>query len=269
MYQEVRFPGEIKSVTISLDGDRWFASFSIELPDSFVYPNTCENQEVVGIDLGIKTFMTLDRGGQFEKIENPRFLKRRERKLRRLQRSLSRKKKESSNWKRAKTLLQVAHRKVRDTRRDFIHKVTSRIVKSFRFIGIEDLNVRGMLANHRLAKSLSEVVFSEARRQLEYKSGFSGSEIVLFPRFSPSSKKCSDCGYLLKELPLGVRDWVCPTCGVIHDRDENASSVIRSNALRHRAILACGEEVRPEDPIQGHFSMKQESSSLLTAGLMV
>lgn len=259
MHQEVRFPGVVKSVTISQDGDRWFASFSIEVDESFVYPNTCENQEVVGIDLGIKTLMTLSTG---EKVENPRFLREKEGNLRKLQKNLSRKVKGSSNWKKAKGLLQVTHRRVRDARRDFTHKVTSRIVKSFRFIGIEDLNVRGMLKNRRLSKALSEVVFSEIRRQIEYKAKLGSSEVAIIPRFYPSSKTCSDCGFVIEKLSLSDREWDCPSCGVIHDRDENAAMNLKIYALRHRV---CGEEVRPESLlIRGLSSMKQGSSSLLT-----
>ena len=118
--------------------------------------------------------------------------------------------------------------------------------EEIRFIGIEDLNVRGMVRNHKLAKALADASFGEIRRQIEYKSKLSGSHAVVADRFYPSSKRCSDCGNILERLDLSEREWSCPSCGVIHDRDKNASINLRLVAERYSETLnACGEPVRP------------------------
>jgi len=244
MAQSLRFKGEIKSVVLSRSVNDWFASFSIAIPDeSFVYAHACENQDAVGVDLGLKTLVTLSTG---EKIENPKPLKKAERKIRVLSRSVSRKKKGSSNRARACLRLALAHRKVAWIRSNVWHQITSKLVKTFRYIGIEDLNVRGMVRNHKLAKSISDASFYEFRRQLEYKSKLSGANVALAGRFYPSSKTCSDCGYVYKELALSEREWYCPVCGAVHGRDDNAAKNLEFVALRYRETLnACGENVIP------------------------
>lgn len=265
MAQEIRFPGgRTLSCTISKDsaGD-WYASFSLEIPEEFyVYPHKCENQAPVGVDLGIKTLATCSDGTKFE---NPKPLVRAQRKLRRSQRSLARKTKGSRNRAKSKILVARVHRKVTRIRLDSIHKMTSWLVKTFRFIGIEDLNVRGMLRNHKLARALADASFGEIRRQLEYKSKLSGSSVIVAYRWYPSSKKCSDCGEILERLALSEREWACPSCGSVHDRDENASINLRLVAERHsETINACGELVRPVQRRKaGHWqgSLKQESGN--------
>jgi putative transposase len=269
MAQSLRFDGELRSVVISKDraGD-WWASFSVILSESDLGKrSSCKGDASVGVDLGLSSLATLSTE---EKIENPRTLKTHERKLKRLQRDLSRKRQGSSNRAKARRSLARAHRKVSRVRLDYLHKLTSWLVKTFRTIGIEDLNVRGMVKNHRLAKALQDAAFREFRRQLEYKAPLAGSNVALAPRFYPSSKLCSSCGHRLDELPLGVRDWVCPACGAYHDRDENAAMNLNSVAQRYWETLnACGEEVRPQvhgpERAQGRrrSSMKQESSSLV------
>lgn len=270
MSQSLRFKGEVKSVVISRSADEWFASFSVVIPDeTFVYAHTCDSQDVVGIDVGIKTLATLSTG---EKIENPKPLRKAERKIRMLNKSLHRKKKGSSNRGRASLRLAHAHRKVARIRSNVWHQITSKLVKAFRYIGIEDLNVRGMVKNHKLAKSIQDASFYEFRRQIEYKVKLSGSNVALAGRFYPSSKTCS-CGHIYKELDLSMREWVCPVCGAIHDRDDQASQNLKLVALRYKETLnACGEGVRPETKAEapkglrrgiGLSSMKQESESNL------
>jgi putative transposase len=267
MAQEIRFPeGRILSCTISRDsvGD-WYASFSIEISEgSYVYPHKCENQAVVGVDLGIKTLATCSNGTKFE---NPKPLARAQRKLRRSQRRLAKKVKGSKNRAKAKLLVARVHRRVTRIRLDSIHQMTSWLVKTFRFIGIEDLNVRGMIKNHKLARALADASFGEIRRQIEYKSKLSESHVVVADRFYPSSKRCSDCGETLERLDLSVREWSCLSCGVIHDRDENASINLRLVAERYSETLnACGEAVRPVQRRKaGHrrASLKQESVHLM------
>ena len=267
MAQPLRYDGDLRSVVISQDacGD-WFASFSVILPETYVYPHLCESQATVGIDVGIKTLVTLSTG---EKIENPRALRSQERKLRRLQRSLSRKQRGSHRREKARVLLARVHRRVTRIRRDASHQVTSRLVKAFPVIGIEDLNVKGMMRNHRLARSLSDVAFGEIRRQLEYKAPLAGSNVALGGRFYPSSKRCSDCGHVLEALPLGVRVWTCPACGARHDRDVNAAKNLDLVAQRYWETLnARGEDVRPptktsEGPGRRLSSMSRESNLLV------
>ena len=262
MAQPLRYDGDLRSVVISRDscGD-WFASFSVILPESYVYPHLCESQATVGLDVGISTLLTLSTG---EKIENPRSLRSKERKIRRLQRSVSRKQRGSRNREKARILLARVHRKVTRIRQDASHRVTSRLVKAFRVIGIEDLNVKGMLKNHRLAASLSDAAFGEIRRQLEYKAPLAGSNVALAGRFYPSSKRCSYCGETLKELSLNVRVWTCPACGACHDRDVNAAHNLDQVAQRYWETLnARGEDVRPptktsKGPGKRLSSMRQE-----------
>jgi putative transposase len=267
MAQTIRFKeGEVKFAVISRDsaGD-WYASFSIEISeDSYIYPNKCENQAIVGVDLGIKTLATCSDGTKFE---NPKPLARAQRKLRRSQRSLARRVKGSLNRVKAKILVARIHRRVTRIRLDSIHKMTSWLVKTFRFIGIEDLNVRGMIRNHKLARALADASFGEIRRQIEYKAKLSGSSVVIADRFYPSSKRCSNCGEKIERLDLSEREWSCPSCGVIHDRDENASINLKLVAEGYSETLnACGETVRPMPRHKaGHrrVSLKQESVHLM------
>ncbi|MFA5053446.1 MAG: transposase [Parcubacteria group bacterium] len=272
MAQALRFDGDLRSVVISRDscGD-WFASFSVVLPDSYVYPHLCKTQATVGVDVGISSLVTLSTG---EKIENPRALRSRERKIRRLSKALARKQRGSKRREKARLALARVHRKVTRIRRDATHRVTSRLVRSFRVIGIEDLNVRGMMRNHRIARSLGDAAFRELRRQLEYKAPLAGSNVAVAARFYPSSKLCSACGAKRETLSLNVRVWECP-CGAVHDRDENAAHNLDSVAQRYwETINARGEGVRPPTEArkgQGRRrpSVKRESSIKLSNGSLL
>lgn len=270
MTEEIRFPGIPKSVTITEEGGKWFASFLIELDESFVYPHLCENQAVVGVDLGIKTLATLSDGTKFE---NPRLLQRSARKVRKLQKSVARKQKDSQNRKKAVLKLRKAYWKLSEHRKTILHALTSNLVKNYRYIGIEDLNVSGMMKNRKLAKHVADASFFEIRRQLEYKAKMAGSEVVLADRFFPSSKLCSSCGYKNDSLTLSDRSWSCTACGVTHDRDLNAarnlakvaseSELVRTPTNSRETLNACGEDVRPVHALRGkdgQTSMKQELS---------
>lgn len=217
MREALRFEGKIMSATVSRTADKWFVSINVQLPDKSA---TCENQAVVGVDLGIKTLATLSTGEQFEA---PKPLAAQLEKLRRLSRRLSRKQKGSKNREKARLKLARLYYKISCTRLDVLHKLTTLLVQRYGTIVIEDLNVKGMVRNRHLARAISDLGFYEFRRQLTYKAVPAGARIVVADRWYPSSKLCSDCGFKLDVLPLSVREWDCPVCGVVHDRDTNAA----------------------------------------------
>lgn len=223
-------------VTVSRDAaGRWFVSLLVEETIT-PYAST---DAAVGVDLGITTLAALSTG---EKIANPKHEKADRAKLAKAQRNLARKKKGSAN--RAKARLKVAriHARIADRRRDHLHKFTTRLVRENQVIAIEDLSVRNMVKNRSLARAISDASWSELRRMLEYKADWHGRELVAIDRWYPSSKTCSDCGHLLRSLPLNVREWVCAECGTVHDRDVNAAKNVLAVGL---AVNACGDGVRP------------------------
>ena len=190
----------------------------------------------IGIDLGVKSFLATSEGW---KRDNPRHLQQAEKRVKRLQRQVSRRIKGSSGREKARILLARQHEKVANQRRDFLHKLSTGLIGSYALIGMEDLNVRGMVKNRRLAKAISTTGWGTFRLMLEYKGEWYGSHVHQVDRFFPSTKTCSNCKYVLDELPLSVREWQCPICGTIHDRDINSAinilietraGVARSNA---------------------------------------
>lgn len=192
----------------------------------------------VGIDAGITSLVTLSTG---EKIVNPKHERADRKRLVKAQRRLSRKAKGSSN--RAKARLKVAkvHGRIRDRRRDHLHKLSTRIIRENQTVVIEDLSIRNMVRNHSLARSISDASWSELRRQLEYKAAWYGRTVVAIDRWYPSSKTCSACGAIIEKLPLNIREWTC-RCGAHHDRDVNAAKNIRTVGL---AGIASGAGVSP------------------------
>ena len=227
---------KLTTVTVTKDAaGRYFASL---LCDDVVLAKP-EVAGKVGIDLGLTHFATLSTG---EKIAAPNTFRKNEKKLAKLQRKFSKKIKGSANRRKAKLKVARLHAKTADTRRDFLHKLSTRLVNENQVIAVESLAVSNMKKNRNLAKSISDAGWSEFVRQLKYKSLWYGREIVGIDRWYPSSKRCSDCGHTVKTLPLNVREWACPECGVVHDRDINASKNILAAGL---AVLACGESVNP------------------------
>jgi putative transposase len=227
---------EPSTVTVSRDpAGRWHVSILVETTVAHAPPT----DRVVGVDAGITSLVTLSTG---EKVVNPGHERRDRERLARAQRALARKEKGSAN--RAKARLRVArvHARIADRRRDLLHKLTTRLVRENQLVVIEDLAVRNMLRNRSLARAISDAGWSDLRSMLEYKCGWYGRDLVVVNRWFPSSKTCSDCGYLLDALPLGVRGWTCPGCGASHDRDVNAARTILAAG---RAVTACGAGVRP------------------------
>ena len=193
----------------------------------------------VGIDLGLSHFAILSTG---EKIAAPNTFRKNEEKLAKLQRRLAKKTKGSANRKKAKLKVAKLHAKIADSRKDFLHKLSTRLVNENQVIAIETLAVSNMQKNHSLAKSIADASWSEFVRQLEYKSLWYGRELVGIDRWYPSSKRCSDCGHTVAKMPLNVREWTCPECGTIHDRDINAARNVLAAGL---AVSALGESVSP------------------------
>lgn len=260
MRESLRFAGKIMSATISRVADRWFVSITVDTEDP--PKHKAENQGIVGVDLGVSALATLSTG---EIITGPKPHKALLDRLRRLSRSLSRKQKGSRNRQKAKAKLARLHARIANIRLDALHKLTTEITRRFHTIGIEDLNVRGMMANRHLARSIADMSFHEFRRQLEYKAERRGGLVVVADRWFPSSKTCSACGSAQEAMPLSVRQWICPDCGARHDRDLNAARNLATYAASS-AVSACGEEGSGcgRTTAAKPASVKQEASSILS-----
>ena len=204
-----------KSVTISRQADRWFISWKIEVPPQ----PTIKQVDVVGVDLGVKNLATLSTGEVFEGAKSYRKF---EKKLGRLQRQQRNKTIDSKNWIKSQLKVARLHRRIANVRQDTLHKLTTYLAKNHGTLVIEDLNVSGMIANHKLAKAISDMGFYEFQRQLDYKTPLYGSKLVLADRWYPSSKTCFNCGSLKKSLSLKERTYRCE-CGWECDRDLNAA----------------------------------------------
>lgn len=188
-----------------------------------------ESHHTIGIDLGIKDFVVTSDG---EVFENLHFKKNESKKLIRLQRQLSKKQNGSNNRNKARIKFAKAYKKITDRKQYYLHQVSNYLIDENQVICMEDLNVSGMLKNHKLAESIQEMNFGEFRRMLEYKAKWYGRKLVFIDRFYPSSKTCNHCGYINKNLKLSDRQWVCPDCGEIIERDYNAALNIRDEGIR-------------------------------------
>ncbi|MFE9323377.1 RNA-guided endonuclease InsQ/TnpB family protein [Nocardia sp. NPDC052278] len=238
------------TVTVSRDSaGRWFVSVLTET----VVAHHPPTDSVVGVDAGITSLLALSTG---EKITNPKHLRREQAQLGKAQRALARKANGSCNRDKARRKVARIHARITDRRRDYLHKLSARLVRENQTIVIEDLNVAGMRRNHSLARAISDASWSELRSMLEYKAAWYGREVIVVDRWFPSSKVCSACGSLHDTMGLDVREWVCRCCGAIHDRDVNAARNILAAGL---AVSACGGGVRPPRQSSARQSpMKQE-----------
>jgi len=224
------------SVTITKDcANRYFVSLLVEEKIKPLPPTA----NMVGLDLGIKSIVILSTG---ESIGNPKFFAQDEKKLAKAQRRHARAKKGSKNRQKARLKVARVCARINDRRRDYQHKLSTRIVHENQVICIESLAVKNMVKNHCLAKAISDVGWGEFTRQLEYKSKWYGRTLVKIDRFYPSSKTCHACKHVLDSLTLDIREWVCPQCGVAHDRDTNAALNILAEGL---SVAACGGSLRP------------------------
>ena len=226
---------KVLNATVSEQAGRWFVSIQVEEEQEKPAMTTTP---AIGVDLGIKTLATLSDGTTFE---NPRALKHAQKKLRRLERQKSRRKKGSKNRAKTRQAIAKTHARIANIRKDAAHKLTSHLVKHHALVAIEDLHVAGMLKNHKLAQAVSDSNFGEIRRQLEYKATWYGVDLVTVDRFYPSSKTCSGCGYVKPELSLSERTFVCEECSLVIDRDVNAAINLRNVAVSSiDTVNACG-----------------------------
>lgn len=259
---QTRKNSEVKILSASLSerAGRWFVSLAVKE----VIPNTPKRPRakvVIGVDVGVKSLAVASDGTVYK---NPKALYKATRRLRHLQRALSRKQKGSNNRQKARLKLSLAFYRVSCVRQDVIHKATTDLIRKADVVCIESLNVAGMMRNHCLARSVSDASLAEFLRQIKYKAEWAGVEVIEAPRFYPSSKTCSGCGHVRRHLALSERVYVCEKCGLEIDRDLNASLNLR-NLAGSSPVSACGEDVSLVSQLAGSqaASVKQESNSSL------
>jgi len=234
--RQVPKAAKVTTVTVSKDtAGRYFVSLLCDNAVSAKVRTTGK----IGIDLGLTHFAILSTG---EKVASPNTFRRNETRLAKLQRRLAKKQKGSNRRGRAKLKVARLHARIADSRRDFLHKLSTRLINENQVIAIESLAVSNMQKNRCLSKSISDAGWSEFVRQLEYKALWYGRDLIGIDKWFPSSRRCSDCGYTMPKMPLNVRQWTCPECEVIHDRDINAALNVLAAGL---AVSAHGEAVSP------------------------
>ena len=261
--------GTLKTVTISkTPSDKYYASILYETED---LENSNTEDKTIGIDLGLKDFAIVHDGEEVTKYSNPKHLERHEKNLARKQQKLARKVKGSKARQKFRKLIAKVHERVSNTRQDFLHKLSRKLVDKSQVIVVENLNVKGMVRNRKLSKAISDVGWGMFVNFLAYKLERKEGKLVEIDRFFPSSKKCSCCGHVVDELPLDIREWDCPACGTHHDRDENAASNIRTEGIRIIAmdggnpVPASRACVRPDNrKVKGQRAMKLEAHTPLT-----
>ncbi len=243
--------GEIKTVTVSMTpSGKYYASILLETDGDI--PVVSREGEIIGMDLGIKDFAITHDGKKTSKYSNPQHLSKHQQNLKRKQQKLARKQKGSNRRNKARRLAAKVYERISNVRQDFLHKLSRKIVNNNQVVVVENLNVKGMVRNHKLAKAISDSSWGKFVNFLDYKLSQEGKLLVEIERFFPSSKTCSNCHYKIDKLPLDIRNWTCPSCGTHHDRDENAAINIRAEGIRilqtslGTSDAANGENVRPK-----------------------
>ncbi|MDF5712954.1 MAG: RNA-guided endonuclease TnpB family protein [Rhizonema sp. NSF051] len=249
--------GKVKTVTVSkYPSGKYFASILSEVEGD--NPESSAEGNIIGIDLGLKHFAVVSDGSKVSKFDNPRHIRKHERNLKRKQQKLARKKNGSKSRLKNKRLVAKVHERVSNSRQDFLHKLSTKLVNDNQVVVVENLNTKGMVLNHNLAKSISDAGWGMFTNFLAYKLERKGGMFVEIDRWFPSSKLCSNCFYQMGEMPLDVREWTCPHCGTHHDRDGNAAMNIRAEGIRIIKLAASqsvgggfpvtagGGEVRPK-----------------------
>lgn len=226
MAEPLRYDGRILSGRVSYTGGHWYLAVQVEVDD---LPQTADTLKSVGIDLGIKYRVVTSDGMIYD---NPKALAQHQRKLAKLQRSLSRMTRGGKNYVKRKTEISKVHEHIANIRREHAHEMTTELVNEYGLIGVEDLNIKGMVKNRKLAKAISDAGMYQVKQQLEYKINAVGGELIKVDRWFASSKICSACSEQVAQLSLSVREWVCPSCGAEHERDSNAAINIRNEAIR-------------------------------------
>lgn len=230
---------EPSTITVRLNpAGQWFVSIRFDDPRDLTLEPVAQS---VGLDVGITSLITLSTG---EKVANPKHFNKHFKRLRWAQKALSRKLKGSRNWDKARIKVARIHQQISNSRKDHLHKLTTRLIRENQTIAVESLAVKNMVKNHKLSRAISDAGWGEMVRQLEYKAKWYGRTLVKIDQWFPSSKRCGNCGHIVEKLPLHVREWDCPSCGNQHDRDVNAAKNIL--AAGH-AVSVCGATVRPEE----------------------
>ncbi len=249
--------GKIKTVAISkTPSGKYFASILTEVERVSTPLNTSENPtisegKIYGVDLGLKHFAVVTDGDKVSKYDNPKHLAKHEKNLKRKQKKLARKQKGSKSRNRYRKVVAKVYERVSNSRQDFLHKLSYKLVSDSQAVIVENLHVLGMVRNHNLAKSISDAGWGTFTNFLAYKLERKGGKLVEIDRWFPSSKLCSNCFYQIGDMPLDVREWTCPHCGIHHDRDGNAAINIRAEGIRiikaeGSAVSAVGGGIRPK-----------------------
>lgn len=264
--------GKIKTVTVSkTPSGKYFASILTEVEGE--NSSTCSGK-IYGIDLGLKHFAVVTDGEKVSKYDNPKHLAQHEENLKRKQKKLARKEKDSNSRYKYKKVVAKVYERVSNSRQDFLHKLSHKLVSDSQAVIVENLHVKGMVRNHNLAKAISDAGWGTFTNFLAYKLERKAGKLIEINRWFPSSKLCSNCFYQVSEMPLDVREWTCPHCGTHHDRDGNAAMNIRAEGIRMlkadgSAVSAVGGEVRPKMGRKSHLRhspMSTEASSAYAAG---
>ena len=244
-----KIDGTIKTVTISVTpSGKYFAA--IGLDNGLPKKETNTDGSVTGIDLGLKDYVTCHNGTNSYSVHNPKWLKHKQRSLKKHQKQLSRRKKGSNRRNKARRLVASVHEKLSNARQDFLHKLSRKITDESQVVVVENLNIRGMVKNRKLSKAIIQSGWGMFLNFLDYKLKHKGGVLVEVDRFFPSSKLCSNCGHKLDELQLKDREWVCPSCQIRHQRDENAAKNILAEGMRiiGRAETPNSVRLRPRMP---------------------